>query len=234
VTATYRLQLHAGFTFADAERVAPYVADLGATHLYLSPVLEAVPGSMHGYDVVDHTRVSEALGGQAGLERLADTARQHGLGLVVDVVPNHMALVAPLHTNAPLWRALAEGREAETAHWFDVDWDALDGRIGLPVLGDTLDATMAAGELVLDEHAGRPVVRYHEHVFPVAEGTAAAVRVMPPVFAMGEAAGTAAALAIEYGVEPRAIPIPQLQQMLVRQGAYLGEKHKRSPAPLRF
>ena len=172
MTATYRLQLHAGFTFADAERVAPYVADLGATHLYLSPVLEAVPGSMHGYDVVDHTRVSEALGGQAGLERLADTARQHGLGLVVDVVPNHMALVAPLHTNAPLWRVLAEGREAETAHWFDVDWDALDGRIGLPVLGDTLDATVAAGELVLDEHAGRPVVRYHEHVFPVAEGTA--------------------------------------------------------------
>ena len=171
MTATYRLQLHAGFTFADAERVAPYVADLGATHLYLSPVLEAVPGSMHGYDVVDHSRVSEALGGRDGLERLADSARQHGLGLVVDVVPNHMALVAPLHHNAPLWRVLAEGPQAATAHWFDVDWAALDGRIGLPVLGDTLDATVAAGELVLDEHDGRPMVRYHEHVFPVAAGT---------------------------------------------------------------
>ena len=83
MTATYRLQLHAGFTFADAEQVVPYVADLGVTHLYLSPVLEAAPGSMHGYDVVDHTRVSEALGGQTGLERLADQARQPGLGLVV-------------------------------------------------------------------------------------------------------------------------------------------------------
>jgi (1->4)-alpha-D-glucan 1-alpha-D-glucosylmutase len=171
VTATYRLQLHAGFTFADAERVAPYIADLGVTHLYLSPVLEAVPGSMHGYDVVDHGRVSEALGGRDGLERLADSARQHGLGLVVDVVPNHMALVAPLHRNAPLWQVLAQGQGAPTAHWFDVDWAALDGRIGLPVLGDTLDATVAAGELVLGEHDGRPVVRYHEHVFPVAEGT---------------------------------------------------------------
>ena len=109
MTATYRLQLHAGFTFADAEQVVPYVADLGATHLYLSPVLAAVPGSMHGYDVVDHTRVSDELGGQDGLERLADRARQHGLGLVVDVVPNHMALVAPLTGNAPLWQLLAEG-----------------------------------------------------------------------------------------------------------------------------
>ena len=109
MTATYRLQLHAGFTFADAEQVVPYVSDLGATHLYLSPVLQAVPGSLHGYDVVDHTRVSDELGGQDGLERLADRARQHGLGLVVDVVPNHMALVAPLTGNAPLWQLLAEG-----------------------------------------------------------------------------------------------------------------------------
>ncbi len=171
MTATYRLQLHAHFTFADAERVVPYVADLGVTHLYLSPVLESVPGSMHGYDVVDHTRVSAALGGGDGLERLADTARQHGLGLVVDVVPNHMALVAPLHRSVPLWALLAEGRKSPTAHWFDVDWDALDGRIGLPVLGDTLEATLAAGELGLGEHDGRPVVTYHEHVFPVAEGT---------------------------------------------------------------
>ncbi len=171
MTATYRLQLHAGFTFADAEQVVPYLADLGVTHLYLSPVLAAVPGSMHGYDVVDHSRVSPELGGQDGLESLASTARQHGLGIVVDVVPNHMALVAPLTGNAALWEVLARGREASTASWFDVDWDALDGRIGLPLLGDTLDHELAAGALELRTQDGRPVVGYHDHVFPVAEGT---------------------------------------------------------------
>jgi (1->4)-alpha-D-glucan 1-alpha-D-glucosylmutase len=171
VTATYRLQLHAGFTFADAERTVPYLADLGVTHLYLSPILQAVAGSLHGYDVVSHSRVSDDLGGAEGLESLATTARQHGLGLVVDVVPNHMALVAPLTANAVLWQLLAEGRDAETAGWFDVDWDALDGRIGLPLLGDTLDNELKSGALVLDDHEGRRVVRYHDHLFPVAAGT---------------------------------------------------------------
>jgi (1->4)-alpha-D-glucan 1-alpha-D-glucosylmutase len=171
VTATYRLQLHAGFTFADAEQTVPYLADLGVTHLYLSPVLEAASGSLHGYDVVDHGRVSAALGGQEGLESLAGRAREHGLGVVVDVVPNHMALVAPLHANPVLWQVLAEGRESARAHWFDVDWDALDGRIGLPLLGESLADELAAGSLTLDEHDGRPVVRYHDHLFPVAEGT---------------------------------------------------------------
>ncbi len=171
MTATYRLQLHAGFTFADAERTVPYLADLGVTHLYLSPILAAAAGSMHGYDVVDHSRVSPELGGQEGLEALAATARQHGLGIVVDVVPNHMALVAPLTTNAALWEVLAQGRDASTAHWFDVDWDALDGKIGLPLLGDTAEAEVASGALTLEERDGRPVIGYHDHVFPVAEGT---------------------------------------------------------------
>lgn len=169
--ATYRLQLHAGFTFADAEAQVPYLADLGISHLYLSPVLQAVPGSMHGYDVLDHTRISTELGGEAGLLSLAETARGHGLGIVVDVVPNHMALVAPEHANAPLWETLTHGRDAATAHWFDVDWDAGGGRLGLPVLGGTLEEALAAGEITLDEHEGRPVLRYYDHVFPVAPGT---------------------------------------------------------------
>ena len=171
MTATYRLQLHAGFTFADAQVVVPYLADLGVSHLYLSPVLQAVPGSMHGYDVLDHDRVSEELGGAQGLERLAATARQHGLGLVVDVVPNHMALVAPESSNAPLWDVLAHGREAAHAHWFDVDWEALDGKIGLPVLGEPLADVLAKGDLRLGVEHGERVLRYHDHVFPVASGT---------------------------------------------------------------
>jgi (1->4)-alpha-D-glucan 1-alpha-D-glucosylmutase len=171
VTATYRLQLHAGFTFADAEARVPYLASLGVSHLYLSPILKAVPGSLHGYDVLDHTRVNDELGGEEGLLSLAEAARSHGLGLVVDVVPNHMALVAPEHANAPLWQTLREGREAETAHWFDIDWDAAGGKLGLPILGGTLDEALAAGDITLDEYDGQPVVRYFDHVFPVAPGT---------------------------------------------------------------
>ncbi len=169
--ATYRLQLHAGFTFADAEARVPYLASLGISHLYLSPILKAVPGSQHGYDVLDHTRVNDELGGEEGLLSLAEAAREHGLGIVVDVVPNHMALVAPEHANKPLWETLREGREAETAHWFDVDWDAAGGRLGMPILGGTLDEALAAGEITLDEYDGQPVVRYYEHFFPVAPGT---------------------------------------------------------------
>ncbi len=171
MTATYRLQLHAGFTFADAEAVAPYLGDLGVSHLYLSPVLQAVPGSAHGYDVLDHTRVSVELGGRDGLVSLAETARGHGLGLVVDVVPNHMALVAPESANAPLWDVLTHGRGAGHAHWFDVDWDALDQKLGLPVLWESLDDVLAKGDLRLGEENGQQVLRYHDHVFPVADGT---------------------------------------------------------------
>ncbi|MFF3147793.1 alpha-amylase family glycosyl hydrolase, partial [Streptomyces sp. NPDC057927] len=90
-TATYRLQLQPEFPFGAAEAAVPYLASLGVSHLHLSPVLESVPGSTHGYDVVDHARVRGELGGEEGLRALARTAREHGLGLVVDIVPNHMA-----------------------------------------------------------------------------------------------------------------------------------------------
>ena len=171
LTATYRLQLHRGFGFAAADAQVPYLGSLGVSHLYLSPILQAVTGSQHGYDVVDHTAVSADLGGETGLISLSGTAHAHGLGLVVDVVPNHMALVAPEHANAPLWRVLAEGREGSTAHWFDIDWEAGGGRLGLPILGDTLERTLAAGEIRLDRYDGEPVIGYHEHVLPVADGT---------------------------------------------------------------
>ncbi len=178
LSATYRLQLHADFTFADAARVVPYLADLGVSHLYLSPILSAVPGSQHGYDVLDHSQVSAELGGRDGLVELSSVCRAHGLGVVVDIVPNHMALVAPLWRNTQVWEVLRDGPSAAHAHWFDIDWDALDGRLGLPVLGDTLNRVIASGQLSLDvgeRHegpaAGHPVIRYHDHVWPVASGT---------------------------------------------------------------
>ena len=174
LTATYRLQLHAGFTFADAQQVLPYVDALGVSHVYLSPVLTAAPGSEHGYDVLDHTAIDPELGGQEGLEALAAAVHERGMGLVVDVVPNHMALVAEHWRNAPLWEVLRDGPTAARAHWFDVDWAHLGGRFGLPVLGRPLAEAVADGEIVVgtgreDEGpaAGQPVVRYFEHVLPL-------------------------------------------------------------------
>ncbi|TLS41157.1 malto-oligosyltrehalose synthase [Streptomyces montanus] len=162
-TATYRLQLQPEFPFAAAAAAVPYLASLGVSHLHLSPVLEAVPGSAHGYDVVDHARVRDELGGEEGLRSLARTAREHGLGLVVDIVPNHMAM-APRH-NRPLWDVLCEGPGSAYAHWFDIDWQAQDGQVLLPVLGGRLGTELHHLEVDGD------VLRYYDHVFPLRDGT---------------------------------------------------------------
>lgn len=162
-TATYRLQLQPAFPFAAAAAAVPYLASLGVSHLHLSPVLEAVPGSTHGYDVVDPARVREELGGEEGLRALSATAREHGLGLVVDIVPNHMAM-APRHNRA-LWEVLREGPESPYARWFDIDWNAQGGRVLLPVLGGPVGAQLE--HLVADGD----VLRYHDHAFPLRAGT---------------------------------------------------------------
>ena len=175
--STYRLQLTADFTFDDAAAQVEYLARLGVTHLYLSPVLTAAPGSTHGYDVVDHAEISAVLGGRAGIERLAAKAREHGLGLVVDVVPNHMAVPTPVWHNRALWSVLAEGPDSPYASWFDVDWSAGDGALLMPVLGRRIGAVLSSDELRLDQLAvggtGEPqtVLRYYDHVFPVRPGT---------------------------------------------------------------
>jgi (1->4)-alpha-D-glucan 1-alpha-D-glucosylmutase len=172
-TATYRLQLQPAFTFADAEAVVPRLAGLGVSHLHLSPVLQAVPGSTHGYDVVDHSRVREELGGEEGLRSLARAAREHGMGLVLDIVPNHMAVPVPEHLARPLWSVLLEGPESDYAHWFDIDWHAHGGKVLLPVLGGPLEDVLAAGELRVEDSkaVGRPVLRYYDHAFPLRPGT---------------------------------------------------------------
>lgn len=168
--STYRLQLHHGFTFQDARARLDYFATLGISHLYLSPVTMAAPGSLHGYDVVDSSRVNPELGGEDGLRALALAARDRGLGLILDIVPNHMS------TAEDNWRwmdVLRHGQASRFAHWFDVDWDARDelaahGKVLLPVLGDELAAVLDRGELTLEEDAGGRWLRYFERRFPVA------------------------------------------------------------------
>ena len=168
--ATYRLQLHREFGFAAAAAVAGYLAALGVTHVYLSPILQAAPGSMHGYDVVDHSRVSDDLGGEDGFRAMVAAFRRHGLGVVVDVVPNHMGIGAPESLNHQFWSVLAEGAGSRYAHWFDIDWAARGGRLLLPILGGPV--ADCAADLTVDRTGGEPVLRYFEHELPLAPGTA--------------------------------------------------------------
>jgi (1->4)-alpha-D-glucan 1-alpha-D-glucosylmutase len=172
--ATYRLQIQPDFTFQQAAEQAEYLAALGVSHAYLSPVLQPVPGSTHGYDVVSH----DLFNTQAGGEHFAEAVRrlqERGVRVVVDVVPNHMATPTPAWLNLPWWSLLRDGRESEYAHWFDVDWDAEDGTVLLPVLGSSLDAVLAAGELSVAKdggwHGDETVLRYYDHAFPVRPGT---------------------------------------------------------------
>ncbi len=170
-TSTYRLQLSESFGFDAAAQVVPYLARLGISHLYCSPILQAAPGSTHGYDVVDHSKVSADLGGRDGLERLAERVRAHGLGIIVDVVPNHMAMPTPAWNNAALWSVLREGPSSPFATWFDVDWVAQRHAMLMPVLGARIGQVLEADELRLADHDGEPVLRYFDHAFPVRPGT---------------------------------------------------------------
>lgn len=167
VLSTYRLQLRGldgSFTFADAENLLDYLADLGVSHLYLSPIMAAAPDSAHGYDVIDPTTVAPELGGRAGLAALSKAARARGMGLVVDIVPNHLGVDPAGHN--PWWSdVLRHGRDSRYATFFDIDWSAdPQGRIVLPVLGSDADLeqlTVDGGEL-----------RLHGMGFPIAAGTA--------------------------------------------------------------
>jgi (1->4)-alpha-D-glucan 1-alpha-D-glucosylmutase len=173
--STYRLQLHAGFSFSDAAEVVPYLARLGVTHAYLSPILTATSGSMHGYDVVDHAVISPELGGREGLTQLLDALHGKGMGAIVDVVPNHMAVPTPAWHNAALWSVLRDGPASPYAAWFDVDWQVDHGALLMPVLGSRIGQVLAAGELLLDASGGaagdEAVLRYFDHEFPVRPGT---------------------------------------------------------------
>ncbi|MCA1823876.1 MAG: malto-oligosyltrehalose synthase, partial [Frankia sp.] len=171
-TATYRLQLHAGFTFDDAAAVAPYLADLGVSHVYCSPYLQAAPGSAHGYDVIDHGRVNSEIGGADGLKRFRAALDDAGLGQVLDIVPNHMYV--DHRDNVQWWDVLRNGPDSPYAEWFDIDWTQHGGRVLLPVLGAPLADAITRGELAVDTVTDEPVLRYFEHAWPLSERSVAA------------------------------------------------------------
>jgi (1->4)-alpha-D-glucan 1-alpha-D-glucosylmutase len=167
--ATYRVQLRPGFGFDDAAAVVDYLSSLGVSHLYLSPVVEAVPGSEHGYDVADPTRLREELGGAGAFRRLVRAVHGAGMGLLVDIVPNHMS-TDPRFDH---WWAdvLEAGMASPYAELFDIDWrppwPELQGRVLLPILGDTPEAVAERGELRLERSEGRIRLAYFDARVPV-------------------------------------------------------------------
>ncbi len=171
---TYRWQIQPGFGFDDAAEQADYLVDLGITHAYLSPILAACPGSTHGYDVIDQGQLNPAAGGRAAFSRLSDALKQHGLGAIADVVPNHMAVPTPEYLNAPLWSVLQAGPHSPFAHWFDIDWSVGDRALLMPVLGQRIGQALTDGHFRIEHlHIDdlQPVLRYFDHVFPLRSGT---------------------------------------------------------------
>ncbi|MFP4330058.1 MAG: malto-oligosyltrehalose synthase [Spirochaetaceae bacterium] len=186
--ATMRLQFHSGFTFEDARKLVPYMSGLGISHVYASPVLQARPGSTHGYDIVDHNRINQEVGDRDSLYAFADALHAEGMGLILDFVPNHMGVG---YADNEWWLHVLEwGESSPYAHFFDIDWrsaeESLRGKVLLPVLGDGYGGILENGELLLRFVAaeGAFAVFYYDHRFPIsprhyAEILLAGVRALP-------------------------------------------------------
>ncbi len=171
--ATYRLQHNHTFTFDDAVAILPWLANLGVSHLYASPIFRATPGSLHGYDVVDYSEINPELGGRAGFDRLVAAARDHNLGIILDFVPNHMGI----ENGANGWwqDVLEHGPASPYADYFDIDWtpitQELRNKVLLPVLGDQYGVVLENGELRLGYDDGAFTVHYWETPLPVSPAT---------------------------------------------------------------
>lgn len=173
-TATYRLQLNRRFTFRDAASIVPYLKALGISHCYVSPYLRARPGSLHGYDIIDHNELNPEIGTREDYEHFVTELHRHGMGQIVDIVPNHMAVMGS--DNAWWLDVLENGEASDYAEFFDIDWtpikDELQGKVLIPILGDQYGNELERGELklTLDEDRGEFSIFYHRHRFPVDPG----------------------------------------------------------------
>ncbi|MEO6958673.1 MAG: alpha-amylase family glycosyl hydrolase, partial [Burkholderiaceae bacterium] len=172
--ATARLQLHAGFTFNDARAQIPYYARLGISHFYLSPISRARPGSTHGYDVVDHQMISPELGGEGAFIKLARDLQDHAMGIILDIVPNHMATHPG---NRWWWDVLRYGEGSAYAGWFDIDWNSPDqelrGKVLAPFLAESYGQTLNGGhiKLVFDQPSQTFQIQACDARYPLAPGT---------------------------------------------------------------
>lgn len=175
--STYRLQLHQDFPFSAAQKVLPYLARLGVTDVYLSPIWASTPSSTHGYDVTDHSQINPELGGLRGLRQLSARAGELGLSLIVDFVPNHMGIAGG---HNPYWEdVLQHGQASRYAHFFDISWRplkrALEGKVLLPVLGDQYGRVLESGDLRLEWQGQRFGLRYWDRLLPLSPRSVAAL-----------------------------------------------------------
>ena len=163
------MQLHAGFTFDDACRVAPYIRDLGISHVYSSPYLQAGPGSQHGYDVVDHQTVNKELGGAEAHHRFSQRLGELGLGQVLDIVPNHMSVS---RENRMWWDVLENGPSSRFSSFFDIDWNSAEEKLRdkllMPILGDQYGRVLSRNEIQIVREGSSFLVKYFDQAFPVA------------------------------------------------------------------
>ena len=199
-SSTYRLQLHKGFTFDDAAAIADYLRELGISHVYSSPYLQAAPGSMHGYDVVDHQKVNEELGGAAAHERFCLRLGEAGLGQVLDIVPNHMSLGKE---NRFWWDVLENGASSRYASFFDIDWqpyeERLRNKVLLPVLADQYGRVLQAGEIKVVRHGNMFQVECAGQALPAAPPSLPAILARAAEYAKSD---TLSFLAASFGRLP--------------------------------
>src|SRR6266576_2545509 len=169
--STYRLQFNRDFTFAHATEIVPYLSALGVSHCYASPYLRARPGSMHGYDIIDHHHLNPEIGTPEEYEKFVSTLHEHGMGQILDIVPNHMGVMGA--DNAWWLDVLENGEASAYADFFDIDWeplkDELQGKVLVPVLADQYGVILDRGELKLtfDQEKGEFSIFYFQHRFPV-------------------------------------------------------------------
>ena len=168
LSATYRVQLNKQFTLNDARRIVPYLDRLGISHLYCSPILAARPGSTHGYDVIDPTRINPEIGTIDDLRTLASELHARGIGVLLDIVPNHMGIGA---ANSYWDDVLAHGVHSRYARWFDIDWAAADNKVVLPVLSEELDKIIAGDQITIDVNERTPRLRYGDNSWPIDPAT---------------------------------------------------------------
>ncbi len=201
--STYRLQLHKGFTFDDAAGTAEYLRELGVSHVYSSPYLQAAPGSMHGYDVVDHRRVNDELGGATAHKRFCERLGEVKLGQVLDIVPNHMSLG---RENQYWWDVLENGTSSRYASFFDIDWqpqeERLRDKVLVPVLGDQYGRVLQSGGITVQRQNSRFLVCAAEQEFPVSPVSLTAILVRAAEYAKSD---TLSFLAASYG----RLPVPE-------------------------
>src|ERR1035438_960881 len=180
--STYRLQFNRNFHFEDARKLVPYLRRLGVSHCYASPLLTARPGSDHGYDIVDHTQLNPEIGSEEELRSLVSELKAHSMGLILDIVPNHMGVG---HGTNPWWQdVLQNGRSSAYADYFDIDWEPLKpelrNKVLTPILGNPYGDDLERGNIQVAFEEGRFVVKYFEQLLPVDP------RTIPAIFEAGE------------------------------------------------